>query len=192
MSTPTETEVKIRLTEKAAILERIEHAGLTLSVARQFEANTLYDTPDQSLRGREMLLRLRQIGDKAVVTWKGPGHPGPYKSRPELETSVGSIEILGEILMQVGYQPFFRYEKYRTEFVRQNRLGVVTVDETPIGDFLELEGPGDWIDEMAAQLGFSRQRLHAGELWQTLFSRLRAPGSGTVPYGLHVPLLVLP
>ncbi|MBV9156122.1 MAG: adenylate cyclase, partial [Acidobacteriaceae bacterium] len=41
-------------------------------------------------------------------------------------------------------------------FVAKPRQGVVTLDETPIGTFLELEGPGDWIDETAKQLGFSR------------------------------------
>ena len=33
--------------------------------------------------------------------------------------------------------------------------GVVTVDETPIGNFLELEGPAEWIDAKAAALGFT-------------------------------------
>ncbi len=60
------------------------------------------------------------------------------------------------ILEQLGYHPSFRYEKYRTEFVHsQSDAALVTLDETPIGDFLELEGPGEWIDQTARQLGFS-------------------------------------
>jgi adenylate cyclase, class 2 len=39
----------------------------------------------------------------------------------------------------------------------RNGAAVVTLDETPIGDFLELEGPGEWIDDTAKRLGFSRQ-----------------------------------
>ena len=31
---------------------------------------------------------------------------------------------------------------------------MITVDETPIGVFLELEGPAAWIDGTAAALGF--------------------------------------
>ncbi len=157
MKSATETEVKIRLANRAAMLEALRAAGLTVSVPRQFEANTLYDTSDHSLRGRGMILRLRQLGDKAVITWKGPGNPGPYKSRPELETSIGSFETLHQILVQLGYQPAFRYEKYRTEFVGEGAAGVVTLDETPIGDFLEVEGPGEWIDRTASQLGFGRR-----------------------------------
>ncbi len=84
--------------------------------------------------------------------------PGPHKSRPELETTVGSLETLHKILGQLGYDPVFRYEKYRTEFESAERAGAkITLDETPIGEFLELEGPGDWIDETARKLDFSPQ-----------------------------------
>jgi adenylate cyclase class 2 len=58
------------------------------------------------------------------------------------------------IFCQLGYQPSFRYEKYRREYRHPGEPGVVTVDETPIGSFLELEGPGEWIDGTAKGLGF--------------------------------------
>ncbi|MBV8709904.1 MAG: hypothetical protein JO028_22160 [Acidobacteriaceae bacterium] len=60
-----------------------------------------------------------------------------------------------QILTSIGFQPSFRYEKYRTEFQADGAAGIVTLDETPIGFFLELEGPGDWIDKTAKDLGFS-------------------------------------
>jgi adenylate cyclase, class 2 len=156
MTGGTETEVKIRLSNLSGITERLQNSGFAMSVPRQFESNTLYDTNDRTLAGKRMLLRLRQAGNQGVITWKGPGAPGSYKIRPELETSIGSIEILQQILQHLGYEPSFRYEKYRTEFRdRDGEGGVVTIDETPIGDFLELEGPGAWIDRTAQTLGFS-------------------------------------
>jgi adenylate cyclase class 2 len=64
--------------------------------------------------------------------------------------------VMRKILCHLGFEPVFRYEKYRREFSAGNSSsGVVTLDETPIGNFLELEGPGDWIDEMARLLRFS-------------------------------------
>jgi len=33
--------------------------------------------------------------------------------------------------------------------------GTITFDETPIGEFLELEGPAEWIDRTARELDFS-------------------------------------
>jgi adenylate cyclase, class 2 len=153
----TETEVKIPVADESSIPSRFSHAGLTVSVPRLFESNTVYDTDDLSLEASGMLLRLRQVGEKGILTWKGPtSETGQHKNRAELETTVGSIETLSRILEQLGFKPVFRYEKYRTEFRRAGGPdGVVTFDETPIGTFLEIEGPGEWIDRMASELGFT-------------------------------------
>ena len=150
-----ETEVKIPLRESASI-HRVTSIGFSISSPRVFEANTVYDTADSALRKADMLLRLRQSGSRGILTWKGPGVPGPHKSRPELETAVGSLETLDKILRQLGYLPGFRYEKYRTEFESPDpEGGTITFDETPIGEFLELEGPAEWIDRTARELDFS-------------------------------------
>jgi adenylate cyclase class 2 len=151
-----ETEVKIPLTHAAAIRAQIEALGFQISAPRIFEVNTVYDTAGQTLRQANMLLRLRRAGEHCVITWKGPSVSGPHKSRPEIETTVGSFESLDGILRALGYLQAFRYEKYRTEFAVSEAEGTIVLDETPIGDFLELEGTGDWIDETAQRLGFSK------------------------------------
>lgn len=156
MTGPIETEVKIPVPNPAAILEQLDRVGLTLSAPRQFESNTIYDSADGRLRQAGMILRLRESGGKFVLTWKGPEEPGKHKSRPELETTVGSLDVMREILRHLGFEPVFRYEKFRREFSAGNgSSGVITFDETPIGNFLELEGPGHWIDEMARLLRYS-------------------------------------
>ena len=157
MTGPKETEIKLRVKDKAAMPDRIREAGFRESVPRVFEVNTLYDTHDQRLRKAEMLLRLRQVGEKCIITFKGPGEPGRHKTRPEVETSLDSAEKMGQILEQLGFMPVFRYEKYRTEFTRDDAAGVVTLDETPIGDFLELEGAAVWIDQTAHKLEFTEE-----------------------------------
>ena len=158
MESGVETEVKIPIGAVAEVLPRIQAAGFEVSVERLFEANTLYDKPDKELKNAGVLLRLREVGGRSVITWKGQGTPGPYKARPEIETTLGSAEILGEILEKLGYERSFRYEKYRTEFRKPGIDGVITMDETPIGNFLELEGPGDWIDATARKLGFAEKQ----------------------------------
>jgi adenylate cyclase, class 2 len=151
-----ETEVKIHLSDPDRIEKVLRSNEFREKARRIFEANTLYDTPDFRLRSSGTLLRLREIGSKGVITWKGPSSPGPHKSRPEIETTVGSVEQLHKILTNLGFQASFRYEKYRTEYESiANPEGVITFDETPIGHFLELEGSGEWIDQMAQRLGFS-------------------------------------
>ncbi len=151
-----ETEVKIALPDRAATRRLVENLGFSEATPRSFESNTVYDTGDLYLRQSNMLLRLRQTGERAVITWKGPSVPGPHKSRPEIETSIGSLESFDAILRHLGYVPTFRYEKYRTEFSKAGEAGSIVLDETPIGDYLELEGPGEWIDRTAESLGFSK------------------------------------
>ena len=69
-----------------------------------------------------------------------------------METAQG--RELGAILERLGYRPSFEYQKYRTEYRRPGSRGLILVDETPVGDYLELEGPPRWIDRTALELGF--------------------------------------
>ena len=158
VSGETETEVKIRILDANSLTDKLSALGFVVSSPRSFESNTVYDTVDHRLKNNQMLLRLRDFAGRGVLTWKGPGIPGVHKTRPELETSVDSIRTLGQVFQNLGFEPVFRYEKYRTEFASAaDPRGTVTLDETPIGNFAELEGPGEWIDEWSRRLGFSRQ-----------------------------------
>lgn len=158
MAGPIENEVKIRVDNLSAIRSKLMALGFLEHQARTFEANTLFDTTDQSLRRGGTLLRLRQMGDKSIVTWKGKKEAGPHRSRPELETSLGSFEVGSQIFSNLGFVASFRYEKYRSEMKRANEdQAVVTLDETPIGLFIELEGPAQWVDATAKELGFSEK-----------------------------------
>jgi adenylate cyclase, class 2 len=73
-----------------------------------------------------------------------------------METEFPDGDVLEQILVQIGYHPVFRYEKFRTEYTRGSAAGEVLLDETPIGNFLELEGGPLWIERTAKLLGYSR------------------------------------
>jgi adenylate cyclase class 2 len=154
-NSPTETEVKICLAVPGEIDSRLIAAGFIITKPRVFEANTVYDKAGDPLRAQGCLLRLRQVSDTAIVTYKGPAQRGKHKTREELETTVGDFVAAALILDRLGYAATFRYEKYRTEYERPGEHGVVTVDETPVGWFLELEGLPEWIDRTAGVLGYS-------------------------------------
>jgi adenylate cyclase class 2 len=113
--------------------------------------NTLYDLPGQKLRKRKELLRLRQYGSVWKLTHKSGGKTGRHSSRAELETGVEDGTNMDAILRALGYAPSFRYEKFRAEWT--DKKGQVVVDETPIGNFCEIEGPSRWIDATAEKLG---------------------------------------
>lgn len=149
-------------------MRRIADAGFRLQSARAFESNTLVDTADGVLRQNGQILRLREYAGQAILTYKGASIPGKHKSREELETVVGSAAVLRQMLQRLGYEPTFRYEKYRAVYSRPGDPGLLTVDETPIGPFLELEGEADWIDQVADELGFGAEQYITesyGQLW---------------------------
>ncbi len=151
-----ETEVKIRWPGRAeAAREMIASRGYPLVEARTLESDQLFERDGDELRRSGRLLRLRRTGDHALVTYKGPEAGGRYKSREEIEFDVSDAEALTQVLDRLAYMPSFRYEKYRTKFALSDEPGLITIDETPIGVFLELEGTAEWIDRTAARLGFS-------------------------------------
>jgi adenylate cyclase class 2 len=113
--------------------------------------NTLYDLPGELLRGRQQLLRLRKYGPEWKLTQKAKKKTGRHSSREELETVVADGKKMDLILRALGYAPTFRYEKFRAEWT--DGKGQVVVDETPIGNFCEIEGPPRWIDATAKKLG---------------------------------------
>lgn len=171
-----EVEIKLPVSDLIATKEHITQLGWRPLTPRTFEINVLLDLADSSLRNQGVVLRLRQYGDRAVLTYKGPGQDAKHKVREEFETSVGDLQTLQVILGHLGYHPTFRYEKYRTEFT--DNTGHLTLDETPIGNFLELEGPPDWIDAQAALLGYSESdyiTLSYGRLYAAYCQRTNQP-----------------
>ena len=150
-----EIEIKLRLRGAAQGRRLLQRAGFQVLRPRVFEANLVLDGPEGPLRESGSLLRVRQAGQRSLLTFKGPSTTGRHKSREELEIEVSDARITAQILDRLGFQPVFRYQKYRTEFSQPDQPGAVILDETPIGVFLELEGPPDWIDQTAARFGFS-------------------------------------
>ncbi|MCP5111492.1 MAG: class IV adenylate cyclase, partial [bacterium] len=111
-----------------------------------------------ALRRKHQLLRVRQVGNRTILTFKGTPVTGKHKDREELETELANAGTFTRILNRLGMEPTFLYEKYRTEYARpDSKTGIATLDETPIGTFIELEGPPEWIDRIAAEMGFNEQ-----------------------------------
>ena len=156
MSSSEEVEIKFRIADLNEIERKLRALGFRQVTPRTHEMNTIYDLPSQPLRSRGELLRVRKYGEKWKLTHKAKsaGGGGPHKSRAETETGVHDGEKLAHILKALGFVPTFRYEKFRSEF--SDDTGSVVLDETPIGNLGEIEGPPEWIDEIAAKLGIAR------------------------------------
>jgi adenylate cyclase class 2 len=151
-----EIEIKLRLPDELAEIRRkLRQSGFGIEKRRVFESNILFDNAKRTLRKHGKLLRVRQVAHRGLLTFKGPSEPGRYKKRWEIETDLHDTSAVEAIFAQIGYHPVFRYEKFRTEYRARAGTGKVLLDETPIGNFLELEGSPGWIDRTARHLGFS-------------------------------------
>jgi adenylate cyclase class 2 len=151
MAPDREVEIKFQIMDIGALTGRLEQGGFRQVTPRTHELNTLYDQGGR-LRRRGALLRLRQYGSQWTLTYKdrSDAKPGRHKSRREIETRLENGEAAGRIIEALGFQPSFSYEKFRSEWT--DGQGHVVIDETPIGNYGEIEGLPDWIDATAEQL----------------------------------------
>jgi adenylate cyclase class 2 len=167
-------------------LKRLGAGSVSGGSGRVHEWNELFDTFRQELGKSGQLLRIRKETageflskrrgpkeERVLLTFKRPvgAKPGRVRSRPrrerhkvreEIELQVANRDAMAEILEGLGLRGWFRYEKFRTTY----RLPpsqpwakglLIELDETPIGTFIELEGPPKAIDRAAKELGFTKR-----------------------------------
>lgn len=152
MSSPLEIEIKFCIADAEGLIARLKQLEFQQVTPRTHEMNTLFDLPGHPLRDRGDVLRLRKYGETWVLTHKSKSkkQDGPHKTRIETETRVDNGEKMEAILRALRFEPTFRYEKFRAEW--KGGSGHVVIDETPIGNFGEIEGPPEWIDSVALEL----------------------------------------
>jgi adenylate cyclase, class 2 len=167
-------------------LKRLGARPANGSSGRAHEWNVIFDTPEGGLAKHGQLLRIRietsetkskkgkaVPSKRTVLTFKRPivvgGAPSAralenhrHKVREEIEVEVADASILAKIFEGLGMRGWFHYEKYRTTLSLPARTSwakglLIELDETPIGTFVELEGPPLAIDRAAQELGYSRR-----------------------------------
>jgi adenylate cyclase, class 2 len=167
MTTTLEREIKLRFATPDDARAAVLAAGATPFRARRLQEDCLLDTPDGRLRGKRSILRIRMESGKSFITFKGPVLPSTVKTREELETIGGDGPLLIRIFEELGFEVWFRYEKYREEFTIDDVI--VAIDETPIGVFVEIEGSERGIAAMAQAIG-RRQDDYVLDSYRGLFA----------------------
>ena len=146
-----EQEVKLLYPDVETARLAVQTAGGRLAVSRRLLDDWFFDTHDRRLRRDAQALRIRQDGDLATLTWKGPPQPGAVKTREEIEADCESFHDLSAVLGALGFMRCFRSQKFREEY----RIGdaLVTVDETPFAVFVEVEATPHAIGDVVSKLG---------------------------------------
>lgn len=168
------------------LLKKLGARPLSAGAGRVHEENIIFDTPQGGLAKHGQLLRIRtetpegrgsskksKSKPRVVLTFKRPvarpvGSDAQYpadcshKVREEIEMEVADAATLKTIFEGLGMAGWFRYEKFRTTFrlpaTKAWAQGLlIELDETPIGTFVELEGPATAIDRAAAELGYAKR-----------------------------------
>lgn len=148
---PLETELKLPVLDLARLRQQLLDLGFREGLPACEERSVLWDRKGE-LRARGEALRVRSHGGATRLTWKGAVLPDArYKVRPEEETGVEDARALEAILRALGLAPCFEMIKHRAVLARPGL--VACLDATPFGDYLELEGEIDCIQEAVAELG---------------------------------------
>ncbi len=150
-----ERELKFADTDHGRVRDRLQELEAETKGPTAFEDNWIFDRDGELMAGQR-LLRLRLDRQGARLTYKGAAtFEGSVKVRPEHETRLEDAAAIRLILESLGYRAVRRYQKYREEW----RLGsiVISLDHTPIGDFVEVEGEG--CETVARRLDLDPEKL---------------------------------
>ena len=120
-----------------------------------FVIDKTFDFHNHALAKKNNALRLRQMGEKTYITYKGGVQKGKIANIiEEIETSVGDVVVFELILKKLGMQCYKHREKKRTSYSLPNIH--CEIDEYPgIPPYLEIEGPQKDIQNVVEKLGFN-------------------------------------
>ena len=151
-----EIEAKIKVDNLKVIKEKLLALGCQVEKDFYREWNAFFDFPDSHLTRNKQALRLRVVGKKAFLTFKGqPLKSRSFKIREELETEVKNLKHFKKILKKLGLKQIFEYRKKRM-MLRKDKVKIC-LDESEAGCFMELEGKRSDLVRLAKQLGYSRK-----------------------------------
>ncbi|NOH13039.1 MAG: class IV adenylate cyclase [Chloroflexi bacterium] len=155
-----EIEVKFLIKDMKGLERRLLEANARYSQARTHELNLRFDTPDGKLSQDQCVLRLRK-DNRVRITYKGPmSEEGGIADREEIEFEASNYEAAKHLLESLGYEVMVIYEKYRTIYDIDKTI--ITLDEMPFGNFVEIEGPDvESIKEAAELIGLDWEQRSA-------------------------------
>jgi len=165
-----ERQVKFAEADHAALRERLGELEAESQGSAVLEDNWTFDRGGE-LEAAGRILRLRVDRRGARLTLRGPSSfDGRVKIRSEHEAGIDDAEAARAILEALGHRVVRRYQKYREQW----HLGsiVISLDHTPLGDFVEFEGEG--CERVARRCGFDPEESEQRTYLEIYADHLRA------------------
>lgn len=140
-----EVEVKYRNADRAAAVAMLLDWGATLTEDR-IEVDLYFQAPDRDLKATDEAFRLRRVGPRNCLTYKGPKRDSETKTRPEIEVALAEGDATAadaeRLFVALGYKPVTAVRKKRRvyRFPRDGFDVEVSFDSVErVGEFVELE-----------------------------------------------------
>lgn len=171
-----EIEVKVKADLKEVEKRLVEEGANFVNEERQID--TYYNAPHRDFAETDEALRLRSVGRKNMLTYKGPRLDALSKSRREITLSVsrGPTEAL---LNSLGFSKFGQVLKARRNYVLGDLL--VSLDNVEnLGTFVEIEAVGEERDfkfheksvvELLRKLGFRETEIIRDSYLELIYSK---------------------
>jgi adenylate cyclase class 2 len=166
-----EVEVKYAGADFTAVERRLREWGAEEAPPHS-ERDEYFNAPDRDFAVTDEALRLRRLGERNFVTYKGPKRDAQTKTRTEIEVPLapgdGPAGDFGSLLTSLGYRPVAVVRKARRLFHLPRGgfdLEVTLDDVEEVGRFAELEilAPEEQLEaarnlllQTAAELGLTR------------------------------------
>ena len=149
-----EVEVKFRGIDRAGLFACLAEIGAAPGLPVIHE-DRYFAHPARDFWQTDEAFRIRSEGDGNAITYKGPKHGGPTKTREEIEVGFdpgsASRSQLGDILERLGFRLVAVVRKQRTSYPLESRerAMTVTLDEVAdLGTFVEVETLAETPDDL--------------------------------------------
>jgi adenylate cyclase class 2 len=140
-----EVEQKHRVSGESRLVERLAERGVELQAAVE-QVDRYFGHPCRDFAKTDEALRIRTVGDKSFLTFKGPKLDTTTKTRREIELPLDASDANGarfaELLESLGFTPVATVRKRRRKFnvdVDGQRVEGALDDVDGVGKFVELE-----------------------------------------------------
>ena len=111
-----EVEQKHRVSDEAALIARLKQRGGETESAIE-QSDQYYAHPCRNFAKSDEALRIRVVGEKSFVTYKGPKLDATTKTRREIELPISpgkpAAAQFAELLVALGFRPVAAVRKLR-------------------------------------------------------------------------------
>lgn len=157
-----EVEQKFRLSDADRLARELARLGWRAATAIE-QVDTYFAHPARDFSQTDEALRLRQVDQQNVLTYKGPKIDQTTKTREEIELPIGAggknAVQLRHLLQALGFREVAQVKKHRQagDVAWEDRAIEVSIDKVEeVGLFVELELVAD-----RSQVEFAKQTLQS-------------------------------